>query len=115
MQKLKIRFVEKGKGRKMFRFEDIGDKGMKILLYLYVKMKQGGSVNMSDLFDRLRLGKTTVYRSLGYMLRYGLIEEERRYGRIIRLTEKGVKIAEHVFMIEKELGGDPEKAIELLG
>jgi len=68
---------------------------------------------MSDLFNRLRLGKTTVYRSLGYMLRYGLIEEEKRYSRIIKLTEKGKKIAKHLFIIEKELGGDPEKAVEL--
>jgi len=79
-----------GKGIKLYKLEDITEKGFKILLFL-LKVK---GAKIKDFYDKLHLGRETVYRCLRYLDKYGLIDEKRRGNvRFIFLTEKGRRVA----------------------
>lgn len=100
MQSYKTNFLFYKRG-KMFRFEDIGDKGMRLLLFLYLA-KRG---RVTDFIYVIKLGKATIYKSLGAARLYGLIREERIGAeKYYYLTEKGEKVAKLILQIEEELG-----------
>jgi len=90
---------------RMTVIEDIGYIGVKILLYLKTKkdIMKKNEANISELIQTLKIGRQTIYIRLKFMEKlYNFITIERRgLEKIVSLTEKGEKVAEHLVEIEK--------------
>ena len=111
MQSIIFQKWEDNQGGKLFRFEDIGDKGLKIILYLYI-CERG---RVTDFFNHLSMGKSTVYRAIRYLDKYGIIKEEKIGAeKFYTLTERGKKVAKYIYDLEKELGNGLEEVKDRL-
>lgn len=75
---------------------------LQILLYLLK-----GEASRTDLRKNLDASVDAIYSALPILLKLGLIEEETLkefpFSVVIRLTEKGRRVAEHLVEIEKIL------------
>lgn len=72
-----------------------------ILLALYT-----GEKKITDLRPSTGLSTTSIYNNVKKLLEYNLVEEDRKGSpgnRILRLTEKGQRIASLLKMLEEEL------------
>lgn len=72
-----------------------------ILLALYE-----GEKKITDLRPSTKLSTTSIYNNVKKLLEYNLVEEDRKGSpgnRILRLTEKGQRIATILKMLEEEL------------
>jgi predicted transcriptional regulator len=79
--------------------EEVGETGLKILLFLYQRRAK-----FTDFKKDLGAGNEAVYRAVLILERHGLIIE-RREGkkRMFELSEKGKKVAEKMNEAEKIL------------
>ena len=90
----KYTFYHKYKRRTMYKIEEIGNIGIRILLYLL----KHESANVTELIELLHIGRQTIYYRLKVLRIFGLLAtrqigvEKRFY-----LTEKGKKVAQHIF------------------
>ncbi|ABL77514.1 winged helix-turn-helix transcriptional regulator [Thermofilum pendens] len=72
-----------------------------------------GEKKISDLRQAASLSTTSIYNNINKLLEWGLIEDDRvgsPGNRIIRLTEKGLRVARILKMLEDEL---TPKVVEL--
>lgn len=78
---------------------------LRVLLMLHKE----GSISRTKLIGNAAMGKQAVYTALRVLHQLGLVEEERRKGFpnviLTRLTEKGRKVANRVWEIERILTG----------
>ena len=82
--------------------EKLGEHGIIILMYLYNKKDKRAFIR--EIKDKFKMGSTTVYRTLTYLIFFGLVKEvysERR--KYLVLTEKGERVAKKIAEIEKIL------------
>lgn len=77
--------------------DDLGEKGLKIVLYLAKR----NNAKLSDFKLDLEMGSAAVYRAIKTLYQYQIIREESQGpARYFSLTEKGKKIAELLMQIE---------------
>jgi len=80
--------------------ENIGERGIRILLLLHNKRE----AKLTQIKNELRMGSAAAYNALAQLFRFGLVEEYRyKNMRIIRLTEKGIKVADLLIQADKIL------------
>ena len=77
---------------------------LQILVYLFKRKK----ATRTDLRRDIRAAMETIYSSLEVLYRLNLVEEKKQssfpFTKEVHLTEKGMKVAEHLAEIEKILG-----------
>ena len=83
--------------------EELGESGLRILLFLGKKKE----ANISTLKKELYMGSAGVYSALSYLFKYGLVKKERRgKERVISITEKGAKVVEKLLEADQLIKED---------
>ena len=91
----------KRKRRLKMGLDELGEVGIKVLLFLY---KKGTESNMGEIVRLAGVGWSGLYRVYPVLLKYGLIRERQKGKvRFWGLTDFGRKIAEEILKIEKML------------
>lgn len=80
--------------------EEVGEKGLKIIIHLANKDR----AKLSDFKIELNMGSAAVYKAIHTLSKYGIIDETTSGpARYFTLTEKGKRVAELILKIEELL------------